>query len=83
MYRQRVVTTNDPDLDWLLTVAPSLMGASSTHGGIVAVLEGGGSGAFDSSALRPSLNEPAPTSPGSVASEPSGGCSTFPPGGCS
>jgi hypothetical protein len=42
----------DADLEWLLTVAPSLMGLRSTHGGIVAALEGGGSGAFDSSAAE-------------------------------
>jgi hypothetical protein len=44
-----VLPTTDPDLEWLLTVMPSLMGARSGHGAIVAVLEGGGSGAFDSS----------------------------------
>lgn len=36
----------DDDLDWLLC---TMLGLRSTHGGIVAALEGGGGGAFDSS----------------------------------
>jgi hypothetical protein len=44
--------TVDPDLEWLLTVAPSQLGQRSTHSGIVAALEGGRSGAFDSSAAE-------------------------------
>lgn len=50
----------DPDLEWLLTVAPSVMGARSTHGGIVAALEGGGSGAFDSSAAEAQVERALP-----------------------
>lgn len=46
----RVIT--DPDLEWLLCVAPGLLGQQSGHGAIVAVLEGGGSGAFDSAAAE-------------------------------
>lgn len=42
----------DPDLEWLLCVAPGLLGQQSGHGAIVAVLEGGGSGAFDSAAAE-------------------------------
>lgn len=42
----------DDDLEWLLCQAPALLGLRSTHGGIVAALEGGGSGAFDSSAAE-------------------------------
>ena len=42
----------DPDLEWLLCQAPCLMGVRSGHGAFVAVLEGGGSGAFDSSAAE-------------------------------
>ncbi len=50
----------DADLEWLLTVAPSLMGLRSTHGGIVAALEGGGSGAFDSSAAEAQVERALP-----------------------
>jgi hypothetical protein len=50
----------DSDLEWLLTVAPSLMGLRSTHGGIVAALEGGGSGAFDSSAAEAQVERAIP-----------------------
>jgi hypothetical protein len=42
----------DPDLEWLVCQALSLMGLRSTHGGSVACLEGGGSAAFDSSAAE-------------------------------
>jgi hypothetical protein len=41
-----------PDLERLLTVAAALMGLRSTHGGVMAALEGGVSGAFDSSAAE-------------------------------
>jgi len=50
----------DDDLEWLLTVAPSLLGLRSTHGGIVAALEGGGSGAFDSSAAEAQVERAIP-----------------------
>lgn len=50
----------DPDLEWLLTVAPSLLGLRSTHGGIVAALEGGGAGAFDSSAAEAQVERARP-----------------------
>lgn len=50
----------DPDLEWFLSVAPSLMGCRSTHGGIVAALEGGGSGAFDSSAAEAQVERALP-----------------------
>jgi hypothetical protein len=42
------VTTEDPDLQWFLCVCPSLLGQRSGHAAVVAALEGGGSGAFDS-----------------------------------
>jgi hypothetical protein len=38
----------DPDLEWLLNIAPSMLGERSGHGAVVSALEGGGSGAFDS-----------------------------------
>lgn len=41
----------DDDLEWLLTVAPSLLGCRSYRAGITAVLEGG-AGAYDSSAAE-------------------------------
>lgn len=50
----------DADLEWLLCTAPSLMGLRSTHGGIVAALEGGGSGAFDSSAAEAQVERAIP-----------------------
>jgi hypothetical protein len=42
----------DPDLEWLLCVCPAMLGQRSTHGAFTARLEGGGSGAFDSSAAE-------------------------------
>lgn len=50
----------DADLEWLLAVCPSLLGLRSTHGGIVAALEGGGSGAFDSSAAEAQVERAIP-----------------------
>lgn len=50
----------DPDLEWLICQAPSLLGLRSTHGGIVAALEGGGSGAFDSSAAEAQVERALP-----------------------
>lgn len=52
--------TVDPDLKWFLAVAPSFMGLRSTHGGIVAALEGGGARAFDSSASQAQVERARP-----------------------
>lgn len=51
----------DDDLEWLLTVAPSLLGCRSNHAGTTAVLECGGAGAYDASAAEAQVERARPT----------------------